>query len=133
MSTPAVCRTTREATTREWQIIDELDQHIEELDARIRERVGRLGCSRLLKTMPGGGTYPRPTIFLEIGKVSRFPSAQHVASYAGLVPVVHASGGKAFLGRTAKKSNHYLRWAFVEAANVIATWQNGPPGRSVTS
>jgi hypothetical protein len=34
---------THEATTREWQIIDELEQHIEELDERIRERVGRLG------------------------------------------------------------------------------------------
>jgi transposase len=34
---------TREATTREWQIIDELEQHIDELDERIRERVGRLG------------------------------------------------------------------------------------------
>ena len=88
---------TREATTREWQIIDELEQHIEELDRRIRERVGRLGWSRLLKTMPGVGDILGATIFLEIGKVNRFPSPQHLASYAGLVPVVHASGGKAFL------------------------------------
>jgi transposase len=114
---------TREATIREWQIVDELEQHIEELDGRIRERVGRLGWSRLLKTMPGVGDILGATIFLEIGNVSRFPSAQHLASYAGLVPVVHASGGKTFLGPTGQKSNHYLRWAFVEAANAIATRQ----------
>ena len=36
---------------------------------------------------------------------------------------MHVSGGKTFLGATAKQSNHYLRWAFVEAANVIATRQ----------
>jgi transposase len=114
---------TREATTREWQIIDELEQHIEELDERIRERVGRLGWSRLLKTLPGVGEILGATIFLEIGKASRFPSPQHLASYAGLVPTVHASGGKTFHGPTTPKSNHYLRWAFVEAANVIATRQ----------
>jgi transposase len=117
---------TREATTREWQIVDELEQHIDELDVRIRERVGRLGWSRLLKTLPGVGDILGATIFLEIGKVGRFPSPQHLASYAGLVPLVHASGGKTFFGPTAKKSNHYLRWAFVEAANVIATRQKQP-------
>lgn len=63
------------------------------------------------------------TIFLEIGQVSRFPSPQQLASYAGLVPVVHASGGKTYYGPIRQNSNHYLRWAFVEAANVIATRQ----------
>lgn len=112
---------TREATTREWQIIDELQQHIEELDRRIHEKVGRVGWSRLLKTLPGVADILGATIFLEIGKVSRFPSPQHLASYAGLVPTVHASGGKTFHGATSPTSNHYLRWAFVEAANVIAS------------
>ena len=111
---------TREATTREWQIIDELEQHIDELDQRIRERVGRIGWSRLLKTLPGVAEILGETIFLEIGKVSRFPSAQHLASYAGLVPTVHSSGGKTFYGPSSPKFNHYLRWAFVEAAGVIA-------------
>jgi transposase len=58
------------------------------------------------------------TIHLEIGDVNRFPSAAHLASYAGLVPTVHASGGKSFSGPTSKQANHYLR-AFVEAADCI--------------
>jgi transposase len=114
---------TREATTREWQIIDELEEHIDELDVRIRERVGRVGWNRLLKSIPGVGDILGATIFLEIGQVRRFPSPQQLASYAGLVPVVHASGGKTYYGPTRQNSNHYLRWAFVEAANVIATRQ----------
>lgn len=117
---------TREATTREWQIIDELEQHIEELDARIRERVGRLGWSRLLKTMPGVDDILGATLFLEIGKVGRFPSAQHLASYAGLVPVVHASGGKAFWDRPPRSPMTICVGPFAKAANVIATRQRQP-------
>jgi transposase len=37
----------------------------------------------------------------------------------GLVPTVHASGGKSWHGPTSPQANHYLRWAFVEAANAI--------------
>ena len=55
--------------------------------------------------------------------MSRFPSPQQLASYAGLVPVVHASGGKTFYGPFRQSSNHYLRSAFVAAANLIATCQ----------
>jgi len=36
---------------------------------------------------------------LEIGKVERFPSAAHLASYAGLVPRVYASGGHTRMGK----------------------------------
>jgi hypothetical protein len=37
-----------------------------------------------------------------------------------LVPVVHASGGYVFHGPPSPRSNHYLRWALVEAANLAA-------------
>ena len=53
----------------------------------------------------------------------RFPSAQHLAKYAGLVPRVQSSGGKTWRGSTGKDCNHYLKWAFVEAANTIVALQ----------
>jgi transposase len=118
---------TREATIREWQIIDELETHIKELEESIRQRVGSIGWTRRLKTLPGVGEVLGPTIYLEIGDVTRFPTAQHLASYAGLVPSVHASGGKTFYGPTSKRANLFLRWAFVEAANVIVCHQKRNP------
>ena len=36
---------------------------------------------------------------------------------------VHASGGKNWDGPTPASANHFLKWAFVEAANVITTRQ----------
>ena len=110
---------TRLATHHEWDLADQVEAHIAELEARIPLGIGRLGYVRLLKTMPGVGEILSATIFLEIGDVRRFASPEHLASYAGLTPTVHASGGKVRLGPTSAMANHYLKWAFVEAANCI--------------
>ena len=110
---------TRRASLHEWELLDEVERHIGELEVRIRERIGCVGWVRLLKSLPGVGEILGATIHLEIGDVNRFPTAAHLASYAGLVPTVHASGGKSFHGPTSKQANHYLRWAFVEAADCI--------------
>jgi transposase len=48
---------------------------------------------------------------LEIGDIQRFCCAERLASYAGTVPRVHASGGKTHYGRTRPDVNHYLKWA----------------------
>ena len=114
---------TREACIHEWQLVDQLREHIEGLEDQINKRIGRIGWVRMLKTMPGVGEILGVTIYLEIGDVTRFPTAGHLASYAGLLPTVHASGGKTWHGPTPRSSNHFLKWAFVEAANVIVCHQ----------
>jgi transposase len=108
---------TRYATTQEWELLNQLERHIERLEARIKETICQLGWVRLLKTLPGVGDILGATIHLEIGEVGRFPAPEHLAAYAGLVPSVHSSGGKTHYGRTSQQANHYLKWAFIEAAN----------------
>ena len=122
---------TRRAATHEWELLDELERHIGELEARIRERIGCIGWVRLLKTLPGVGEILGATIHLEIGDVKRFPTARHLASYAGLVPTVHASGDRFHHGPTSRQANHYLRWAFVEAANCVVSQQHRYAGQHV--
>jgi transposase len=117
---PQECRM---ATSEEWALLTELEQHIQAMEERIRQRIDSLGWVRLLKTLPGVGPILGSTIYLEIGDVKRFLSPEHLASYAGLVPTVHASGGKTWNGPTPRSANHFLKWAFIEAANVIATRQ----------
>ena len=117
---PQECRI---ATGEEWAMLRQLEEHIDALEERIRQRIASLGWVRLLKTLPGIGTILGSTIYLEIGEVSRFPDAAHLASYAGLVPTVHSSGGKCWQGPTPRSANHFLKWAFVEAANIISTRQ----------
>ena len=51
--------------------------------------------------------------------MSRFPTQQHLASWAGMCPGNHESGGKRFSGKT-RKGSRWLREALVEAAHAAA-------------
>lgn len=114
---------TQEATRVQWFALKDLQSRIKSLEIAMEARMGKLGWLRLLQSMPGVGKILGATIWVEIGDIRRFPSAQHLAKYAGLVPQVQSSGGKTWRGSTSKDCNHYLKWAFVEAANTIAARQ----------
>ena len=122
---------TRRAARHEWELLDELERHIGELEVDIRSKIGSIGWVRLLKTLPGVGEILGATIHLEIGDVKRFPTAAHLASYAGLVPTIHASGGRSHHGPTSQQANHYLRWAFIEAANCVVMLKHRYAGQHV--
>lgn len=111
--------------------MDDVESHIQELEKQIRPSIGGLGYVRLLKTMPGVGEILAATIYPETGDAGRFASPQQLASYAGLTPSVHASGGKMRLGRTSAVANHYLKWAFVEAAHCAVMHKHRYPGGHV--
>ena len=56
------------------------------------------------------------TIISEIGAdMSRFPTAAHLASWAGICPGNHESAGKQLSGKT-RKGNIYVRGALTQAA-----------------
>ncbi len=62
----------------------------------------------LLQTVPGIGEKVAMVIIAEIGlDMTRFPTAGHLASWAGLCPGNHESAGKRSSGRTTK-GNPYL-------------------------
>jgi len=71
----------------------------------------------LLITMPGVERRTAEIILAEIGlDMSRFPSARHLAAWAGVAPGNHQSGGKRYSGRS-KKGNRTLRTILVQAAH----------------
>lgn len=109
---------TRRATQYEWEILDLIERRIGETEVRIRQRIGRVSWVRLLKSLPGVGEILDATIYLEIGDVHRFPTAAHLASYAGLAPTVHTKGGKAWRSYIATGQS-LSALGFVEAANAI--------------
>ena len=79
----------------------------------------------LLDTMPGVGEQVAQTIVAESGvAMARFPSAGHLASWAGLWPGNHESAGKRKSGKTTKGSP-FLRAALVQAA-WAASHSRGP-------
>jgi transposase len=97
--------------------IDYLDDTIERLSVEIgeRERPFEAVLNRL-DTIPGVGRRIAEIIAAEVGPdVRRFPSAGHLASWAGLCPGQDESAGKRRSGKT-RKGNRWLRTALVEAA-----------------
>lgn len=111
---------TRFATELLLEELVGVQRQIEVLEKRTKEVFTETHSIRLVKSMPGVGNILSVVIALEVGDVARFPDASRLASYAGTTPRVHSSGGRTRYGRLRPDTNRYLKWAFVEAANVIA-------------
>jgi transposase len=69
-----------------------------------------------LESLPGFGKVFAPIVALEIDDPKRFANPGKLASYCGLVPSLYSSGGKSWQGGIGKEGNHWLKWAFIEAA-----------------
>lgn len=94
-----------------------LDKQIAAFEVRIEElmRPFQEAIARLM-TMPGVGLLTARNVLAEIGAdMSRFPSDQHLASWAAMCPGNRESGGKRRSGHT-NHGNRWLRTALVQAA-----------------
>ena len=101
--------------------IDALDDTIARFDSEIADYCGPFAQAVvLLDTIPGVARETAEVIVAEIGvDMSRFPSAAHLAAWAGLAPGNHQSGGKR-LAASARKGNRILCSALVQAAHAAA-------------
>jgi transposase len=91
-----------------------LNTLIQEVTETIEGMVDENPQATLLMTIPGISYYSALLIVSEIEDIDRFPSAKKLCSYAGLVPSVHASGGKIRYGAITKQGSKWLRWILVE-------------------
>ena len=106
--------------------------HIDALEAVIHDVEARLGdalapfqdaVDRLL-TIPAVGQTTARVIVAEIGvDMTRFPTAGHLVSWAGLCPRLHESAGKRLSTRT-RPGNPWLKTTLVQVAWVAARTRN---------
>ncbi len=110
-------------------VLAEFLSRVEELGAALTRGETRIGeevavCADpcvsqavgLIESSPGVGDRTAQTIVAEIGvDMERFPSAKHLASWAGVCPGNHESAGKRKSGQPTK-GNKSLRTILVEAA-----------------
>ena len=97
--------------------LDYLDEALETLTADIEEALRPFGGEATrLDAIPGVGPRTAEILIAELGvDMRQFPTARHVASWAGLCPGTHESAGKRRAVRTGK-GNRWLRAALIEAA-----------------
>jgi transposase len=101
--------------------LDYLEEAIDRVSAEIARRLREEQAAlELLDTVPGLGRRAAEILLAELGAdLSRFPSARHLASWAGMCPGNAESGGKRLSGKT-RKGNRWLRQVLIEVAHVAA-------------
>ncbi len=105
--------------------IDYLEGAIERLSRQIEERLRpfeqQIGW---LDTIPGVNRRTAEVLWAETGgDMSRFASARHLASWAGMCPGNNESAGKRRTGRT-RRGSSWLRQCLIEAAHGAARAKN---------
>jgi transposase len=98
--------------------LQDLERRIERFSQRIEEISGPFKAAiQAVMTVPGFERRAAENLIAEIGiDMSRFPTAGHLASWAGICPGSHESAGKRKSGKTTRGS----RW--LKATLVQAGW-----------
>jgi transposase len=98
--------------------IREADAALARVSAEIARRLQAVADAQArLQSIPGVGPRVAEILLAEVGaELGRFPTAAHLASWAGMCPGNRESAGKRFSGAT-RKGNRWLRSALVEAAH----------------
>jgi len=95
-----------------------LADRLAETDERVGEAFFSLPQAEIITSMPGFGPLLGAELLVEIGDVSRFPSAGHLAAYAGIAPVSRDSGKSTGNRMRARGGNKRLKKAMYHAAFV---------------
>jgi transposase len=112
------------------QVIEQLHQvnrQIDAIECQMSQVFKQSPQISLLMSLPGVGFMLAVVIFTEIGDIHRFASAQKLAAYSGTTPRIHQSGESRRYGQVRKDVNRYLKWAYMEAANVICMHRHRHP------
>jgi transposase len=107
--------------------------HLNQMLTQVAEKIGRVGKDpipglvdpftaqvRLLMSIPGVGERVATVVVSEIGvEMTRFPTAKHLAAWAGLAPGNNESAGRRRKGRH-RKGNTHVQSILIEAALAAA-------------
>ena len=113
------------AAARRQQLLDTLDEletRITRLNQQVDEEVKQRAAAQRLMTHPGVGPVTALAMVLTLGPAERFGSGKQVASYFGLIPSEHSSGGRQRLGHISKQGSSFLRFLLVEAGQSAARY-----------
>ncbi|MER5666526.1 IS110 family RNA-guided transposase [Streptomyces mirabilis] len=86
------------------------------LAGRIEELLEAHPLSKVLTSLPGIGVTTGARILIDVGDGSGFPSAAHLAAYAGLAPATRSSGSSIRGEQPSRRGNKQLKRAFFLSA-----------------
>lgn len=98
----------------------ELQELEKDLRHQISELAGLVEEVKILLSIPGIGNVFAATIVCEIGDISRFKDANHLASYGGVAPVKYESGTSVNKRKKRKGGNRRLKNALMQSARAAS-------------
>jgi len=105
----------RQELDRYLGTLDLFNEQIDELSQTIMDTAKTDYDCKLLMTIPGISYFSALVIKSEIGDIARFPHANKLCSYAGLIPSTYASADKVRHGRITKRGSKWLRKSLIDA------------------
>jgi transposase len=99
-----------------WSEWKELEQQIATINAEVEQIASSDAACVRLRQIPGIGPLIATAIAAAIGNGSAFRKGREFASWLGLVPRQHSTGGKARLLGISKRGNSYLRKILIHGA-----------------
>lgn len=100
------------------RLLDGYSEEIQKQNLQLSEKARQDRRAAWLMTIPGIGECSAMMLLAEIGDIQRFRDKEGLCSYAGLVPRVRESAGKAAHGGITRQGSSWMRWIMVEAAQV---------------
>lgn len=100
-------------------LVDAFDHEIDELASSIGQVLRDHAGYHAIQAIDGVGPVTAAIFTAEIGDVTRFASAAHLASWCGLTPRHRESDTTVRRGPITKQGSKLVRWAAVEAAQKL--------------
>jgi transposase len=110
----------RESVNVCLRLLDGYSEEIQKQNLQLSEKAKADKRAQWLMSIPGIGEFSAMMLLAEIGDIGRFADKEALCSYAGLVPRVRESAGKAARGGITRQGSSWMRWIMVEAAQVAS-------------
>lgn len=94
----------------------QLDQRIEECDARISQHAAQSEPAKRIQQLSGVGVLTASAVVATIDNAKDYRNGRQLAAWAGLVPRQNSSGGKSRLGKITKRGDSYIRGLLTQGA-----------------
>lgn len=112
----------RASIRRQAEHIQALEEQVQQVEAALSSWYKtQEACQRMAK-IPGVGMLTATYVVAAVGNARQFSTAKQFASWLGLTPKEHSSGGKQRLGGISKRGDSYFRYLLVHGARALARW-----------
>jgi len=107
-------------------LLELFDRELKMVEREMRRMFKDHAGYQAIQAITGVGPVMAAIFCAEIGDITRFPTARHLCSWAGVTPTVRDSDDKIRRGHITKQGSGLVRWAACEA---VARYHGGRPIR----